>query len=55
MAVTWKKLITEDDIANFIPSVDITNVVKLTQAEYDALDPGPDANTLYIIVPAEEE
>ena len=54
MAVTWKRLITEDDIANFVSSTDVTDIVKLTQAEYDALDPGPDANTLYVIVPAEE-
>jgi hypothetical protein len=52
MAVTWKKLVFSDEIENFVESTDITDIVKLTQAQYDALSPGPDADTLYLIVPA---
>ena len=33
---------------NFVSSSDFDNIVKLTQAQYDALT--PDADTLYIIV-----
>ena len=53
MAVEWKRLVFADEIENFVESTDITDIVKLTQDQYNALDPGPDANTLYLIVPAE--
>jgi hypothetical protein len=52
MAVTWKKLVFSDEIADFVSSDDIISIVVLTQAEYDALDPVV-ATTLYVIVPAE--
>lgn len=32
-----------------VTSTDVTDIVVLTQAEYDALDP-PDESTLYVIV-----
>lgn len=36
-------------IAEFVSSSDVTDIVSLTQAEYDALSP-PDAATLYVIL-----
>lgn len=44
---------SETPVGQIVTSTDITAIVKLTQAEYDALDPGPDENILYVIV--EEE
>ena len=38
-----------DKIANAVTSTDVTTIVELTQAAYDALDPA-DADTLYIVV-----
>jgi hypothetical protein len=37
------------DIADVVSSTDVTTIVKLTQAEYDALSP-PEATTLYIVI-----
>ena len=39
------------DSGAFVTSDDVTSIVKLTQAAYDALDPA-DPDTLYIVVPA---
>ena len=33
-----------------VSGTNVTDIVKLTQAEYDALPGGPDATTVYIIV-----
>lgn len=44
---------SETPINQIVTSTYIKAIVKLTQAEYDALDPGPDVNILYVI--AEEE
>lgn len=38
-----------DRLVNHLFSASFTTVVALTQVAYDALDPGPDANTLYLI------
>ena len=43
-----QKQVTNSDIANMVSSTDITNIVKLTQAEYDALTT-PDESTMYAI------
>lgn len=36
-------------VSNSVTATDVTNIVQLTQAEYDALGT-PDSTTLYIIV-----
>jgi hypothetical protein len=44
-----KAVISHGDAVLWVSSEDIRTIVRLTQAEYDALDP-KDPNTLYIIV-----
>ena len=41
-------IFNDPNAASVVTSDDISTIVKLTQAEYDALT--PDANTLYVIV-----
>ena len=36
---------------DYVESTDVTSIVKLTQAQYEGLDPA-DPDTLYIVVPA---
>ena len=46
-SVLW--LDTEDEAQNAVSSTDIDLIVKITQSDYDELDP-PDSRTFYIIV-----